>query len=98
MYNNVENFIVRNDKLRRNQDLIPNLFGEEFEGQVRTDPIIFVSKEADMYDILLLTGIFTTRSNAKRDWKRTGKEIPKGFSYFQKIGKRNARLVIWKPI
>ena len=98
-----ENFVVWNKKLQKNQDLIPLLFGKQINKKnepriLETDRIMFVDEKYDMYDILLLAGLFKTRSHAKRDWKRTGKEVPDGFSDFTRIGKKLGKLTIWKPI
>lgn len=90
------NVIVTTKKLKRNRDLIPYLFGDEINRMPTT--ILYVSEGYDMYDVLVEFGLFASRSDARKNWTRTGQEIPNGFSDFEGIGKRNNRLTIWKPI
>lgn len=90
-----KNFVIQNEKFEKNKDLLDSLFSDN-DGNM--PEIIFVNEPIDMYDILVQAGIFKSKSDAKKNWKRTGREIPKGFSDFQKIGKLNNRITIWLPI
>lgn len=56
--------------------------------------VIHLPEGVDMYDILVEFSIFSSKSDAKKNWNRTGKEIPFGFSDFEKIGKFNHRITI----
>lgn len=51
----------------------------------------------DMYDILVKVGIFKSKSIARKNWNRTGPQIPKGFSDFKGIGKLKRRITILNP-
>ena len=84
------NIIVKNEFFEDNKDLIPLLFDEE--------PLIFVSPETDMFTILKDHVFFKSKSDARRNWKKTDQEIPLGFTDLTKIGKLNRRLTIWNPI
>jgi hypothetical protein len=57
-----------------------------------------LTTENDMFDVLVLAGIFKSKSDAKRNWKKTGKEIPAGFSDFIGVGKLRHSIFIWNPI
>ena len=83
------NIIIRNDNLEKNKDLIPLLFDNE--------DILYERNHLDMYDILVNCKLFTSKSNARKNWNRTGKEIPEGFTDLINIGKLNHRLTIWNP-
>lgn len=49
----------------------------------------------DMYDLLLKLGSFSSRNQAKKNWKGPN-EIPKGWSEFT-VGKLKRKLYIWNP-
>jgi len=84
------NIVIKNEFYEREKDLIPGLFnGEE---------IVLVDSSLDMYDILKMCGLFSSKSEARKNWTRTGKEVPKGFSDFERIGKMKHRLTIFNPI
>ena len=84
------NFVITNDNLDKNDDLIETLFdGEGF---------IPVTTGADMFDILVMTGLFRSKSEARKNWKRTGRDIPNGFTDIDRIGKLKNRITIWNPV
>ena len=58
------------------------------------ESVIHFPECVDMYDILVKCSIFLSKSDARKNWSRTGKEIPFGFSDFEKIGKLNHRITI----
>jgi hypothetical protein len=69
-----------------------NLFpDEEIVHCVRSD----ASK--DMWDLLVILGVFKSKSMARKNWKHTGKDIPPGWSQFQGLGKHRKELCIWNP-
>ena len=81
-------FVIKNKYFKRDRDLWKTLF----DG--KPTPV----KDVDMYDLLVISGIFKSRSQAKKNWIRTGKEIPEGWSYFEKIGKLNNSLTVLNSI
>lgn len=50
----------------------------------------------DMFDILVLAEVFSSRGQAKKNWKKTTAEIPKGWSEFW-VGKKKKQICIWNP-
>ena len=84
------NFIIVNENFESNKDLVDLLFSDE---DIQT-----LSTNADMFDILVLTGLFRSKSEARKNWNRTGKDIPDGFTDIERIGKLKHRLTIWKPM
>jgi hypothetical protein len=68
-----------------------SLFGED-------EIYLRVPVEYDMYDCLVYLGVFNSRSEARKNWIRTGKEIPPGYNEFKNIGKQRKSLYIWNPI
>lgn len=52
-------------------------------------------EEKDMYDLLVMLGSFSSRSQAKKNWKQS--EILPGYSEYY-IGKLKRRLCILNPI
>ncbi len=52
--------------------------------------------KVDMFDILVMADIFTSKSQAHKNWTRTGRDVPDGFTDIQNIGKFNQRLTIWR--
>ena len=65
-----------------------------FEGE----DFILVPNSYTMLDILFKCGIFQSKGQARKNWKKTGTEIPNGFTDLEGIGKLNKRITIWKPI
>jgi hypothetical protein len=82
--------------LNNNFELIDScwMIHELFEDE----PVTIVSCDTDMYDLLVKLGIFCSRSEARKNWTRTGKEIPFGYNEFKDIGKQKKALYIWNPI
>ena len=89
------NFVIDNENLRNNEDLIESLFNLDANEPVRMVPM---ELDFDMFDILVETGLFRSKSEARKNWKRTEKEIPDGFTDIKNIGKLHHRLTIWKPV
>ena len=79
------NIIIGNPILLLNQDLIHHLFkNEEYR---------LIPEDCDMYDLLVLLGIFPSKSEARKNWTRTGKEISSGYNEFKNIGKQKKRYI-----
>ena len=62
------------------------------------EPIDIRPLGTDMFDLLVELGIFSSKSQALKNWKRSGRDIPLGFSDFERIGKLNNRLTILNPM
>lgn len=57
------------------------------------DTVIYIDETVDMYDILVEEGLFKSKGDAKRNWNKTGKEIPSGFTLFERLGKKKNKSV-----
>ena len=84
------NFVIDNENFK--EDLI-DLIDTLFDGDD-----VHIIKQLDMFDILVMTGLFRSKSEARKNWKRTGKDIPEGFTDIKNIGKLHHRLTIWNPV
>ena len=84
-------FFIDNENAGENEDLIPILFGKH--ALVLAEPAT-----SDMWTLLWKAHLFTSKSEAKKNWKRTGRDIPEGFSMFERIGKMNTNLYIFNPV
>ena len=51
----------------------------------------------DMYDLLVRLGAFESRSQARKNWRLTGADIPPGFNHWV-IGKMKKELCVWNPV
>jgi len=60
------------------------------------EEVITVEPTTDMYDLLVMLMAFKSKSDARRNWTKTGKEIPSGWSAFD-VGKFHNELSIWNP-
>lgn len=89
MENHEINIVVENEFLEQNRDLLKPLFGDEV--------IEFVTPEANMFDILVKHEFFKSKGDAKKNWGRTGRDIPEGFTDLEHIGKKHRRLTIYNP-
>lgn len=83
------NVIVDNENLKPNADLIPLLFLDERFNTVGTS--------TTMWDLLAVFQFFPSKSQARKNWRQTGREVPAGFTTFT-IGKLKHTLTIWNPI
>ena len=84
------NFVIENENFKVNKDLVDTLFdGEDVQ---------IISSVFDMFDILVITELFRSKSEARKNWKRTEKDIPEGFTDIKNIGKLHHRLTIWNPM
>lgn len=70
-------------------------FKEWQKGIVRTnDPVTVLPANATMFDVLAQAGIFSSKSDARKNWKGVV-EIPWGWSEFT-VGKLKHQVFIWK--
>jgi hypothetical protein len=84
------NVVIINQNYEHERDLVPLIFGE--------DIITYFQDDADMFDLLVYLNIFKSKAEARRNWKRTGGNIPFGYTEFKKIGKFSKSLYIFNPI
>lgn len=85
------NFAVRNEFW--NQPMEDAIFSKD------VDPSQFIQPlhTQDMFDILVGIGVFKSKSEARKNWRGTGQQIPEGFNSFT-VGKLKNRIFIWNPI
>lgn len=88
MKNQEVNIIITTDHLEDGDQRL--FFGDE--------AVVFMDTSTTMFDILTQFGFFQSKSEARKNWKRTGQEIPDGFTDIENIGKMNRRLTILKPM
>jgi hypothetical protein len=82
---NFLNVIVDNGNVWESDKEI--LFGDE--------EVLVISPDVSIFDLLITLGSFTSKSQARKNWKH-GREIPLGWSEFW-IGKVKRQLCIWNP-
>ncbi len=82
------NFIINNE----------HIVGDEQELFFQGEPVKYLDKNSDMFDILVNMGVFNSKSDARKDlkWGKI-KDIPYGFTRICDIGKRRMELCILKP-
>jgi hypothetical protein len=83
------NIIIRSKHVRL-EDRV-NLFPDE--------EVVFVFDpgQKDMYDLLVILGMFKNKSQARKNWKKTGRDIPTGWTELTRLGKHRRELHIWNP-
>jgi hypothetical protein len=86
------NFVIDNENFLDNEDLIESLFDLN-----ETETVQIVPSTFDVFDMLVDAGLFRSKSEARKNWKRTGKDVPEGFTDIKDIGKLHNRLTIWNP-
>ena len=86
------NFVMDNENFLDNEDLIESLFDLD-----ETETVQIVPSTFDVFDMLVDVGLFRSKSEARKNWKRTGKDVPEGFTDIKNIGKLHNRLTIWNP-
>lgn len=52
--------------------------------------------ELNMYDLLIIAGVFDSKSQARKNWKKEI-DIPYGYNEFI-LGKKKNKVCVWKPI
>jgi len=82
------NIVVENDNL--DTELAISLFD--------SNKWLTVPKTTDMFDILVMLNLFKNKGQAKKNWKKTGRDIPNGFSHFTRLGKFNSAISIFNQI
>lgn len=84
------NFIVWNEHLESDSDIVPMLFepGEE---------IRVVDGESTIADVLVLAGVFSSKSQARKNYKGNLGKIEPGFHWLGPFGKGKA-INVWSPV
>lgn len=97
-YNPPQNFIVRTPDYVEDEGLERDLFGDwGFRERC------YLAPTADMFDLLVAGFVFTSKSQARKNWRQTGQEIPPGFSQYE-IGQNRwphyGKLLfqVWNPV
>ena len=62
------------------------------------DDVTYIAGGFTMWDILFHAGLFSSKSQARKNWTRTGEAIPKGFSHFIHLGCAHSEIAILNPI
>mgnify|MGYP003345196064 CR=1 FL=1 len=70
----------------------PEIASMVFQGEAFTT----LASESDMFDILILSGVFKSKSQAKQNWTKTDKEIEHGLCSFV-VGKKKMSISVFKP-
>lgn len=74
-----------------------NLVGDEQALFFHGEPVQQFHWPLDMFDLLVFMGAFKSKSEARKNWKQTGAQIPKGFTDLKRIGRDRHRLTILNP-
>lgn len=74
-----------------------NIVGDESHLFFSDEPIVVQPASSSMYDLLVLLGAFTSKGQARKNWSRSGRDVPPGFSDFDGIGKMRHRLTVLNP-
>lgn len=75
-----------------------NVVGDEADLFFGGEDLFFVEPTSDIFDVLVMLNIFASKSDARKNWKRSqGKDIPKGFTDFDRVGKKKVRITILNP-
>jgi len=82
------NFIVSNGNQKIEDEEL--FFGIE--------KVSYISDIYNMSDVLVDCGVFKSKSQARKNWKKSGMRIPEGFSEFKNIGKLRKSITILNPI
>ena len=69
------NFIVSSNKVTK--AIETEYFGDE--------EVTYINKNADMYDLLVVAGIYESKEEAAKKWNRSGKDILSGLNDYRKI-------------
>ena len=109
MFERVEKLLpeLEEKKVGTKRSTLKKKSGREFNfviGEVDVPDSIFDGEDfvqlpvfTDMFSILVEAGIFPSRGQARKNWNKTGKDVPAGLTDIEKIGKMNTRITIWNP-
>lgn len=89
------NFIIANKFCTPNLEwIVDDLFGNEPLHKLA--PSLNKRDSVNMWDILVMAGVFPSKSQARKNWNGPV-EIPWGFNQWT-VGKQRTVISIWKPI
>ena len=75
-----------------------NLFGDESHRLFNDEPVTVLPNGTDFHDILVLLGVFPSKSQVRKDPKwGSQQEIPEGFTTWHRVGKLRLRIDILRP-
>jgi hypothetical protein len=74
-----------------------HLMGDERRLFFQGEDVFYLPPSTDMYDLLVQIGIFPSKAQARKNWNKSGQEVPPGFSDFKGIGKLRRRLTVLNP-
>jgi len=92
-YKSEHEYIIITEPERTTEDYLVDaatLFREDKEFK-------FLNKNVDLFDILVDAEIFKSKSDARRNWNRSSKDIEYGWTKIDDIGKFRHIVSIWKP-
>jgi hypothetical protein len=84
------NFLIENEFTEQEIDLLQHIFGDEEATRV--------SQDKDIYDCLVMIGAFKSKSEARKNWTRTGKNFESGYNEYTGIGKKRLAMYVWNPV
>lgn len=61
------------------------------------EDVVRFAPSVDMHDLLVGFDFFPSKSQARKNWTKTGKDVPAGFNEFV-VGKTKQKLWIWNPV
>jgi len=59
--------------------------------------ILWPGHKKTMLDLLVILGVFKSKSDARKNWRSSSIEIPPGFTHLIGLGKKRKSLHIWNP-
>lgn len=71
--------------------------GDEADLFFGGERIFTIPPTFDMFELLVACGVFSSKGQARKNWKLSGKDIPDGFSDFINVGKQKVRITILNP-
>jgi hypothetical protein len=83
------NIVIVNKFYETEKDLIPLIFDDEHYSLFENE---------DMYSALIALGVFSSRSEARKNWTKTGKEFEEGYNEYKGLGKLKKGLFIFNPV
>lgn len=86
------NIIVVNENFEDNKSCVAAFF----EPMAPGEKIEFVNEVPDLFDLLVKLGLFPSKGQARKNWKR-GPLLP-GFNYWRRLGRFNKEIAVWIPV
>ena len=70
---------------------------ELYSSHFGKEAVFVVDEKTDMYDLLVTIGVYSSKKQAKRCWRQTGRPIPYGLNTFQINERAEEKLRIFFP-